>query len=67
MFSQAELKKRMERVSINRKVDKVTFINALKSISTPYVDIIFNNQDNEIIIKHPKGLEQYRMYAKNNA
>lgn len=66
MFSKQDIEKYKQRVTIMRKVDKKSFINALKAISTPYVDIIFNNQDSYITLRHPKGYEEMTILAKNN-
>ena len=60
-----ELLKELNKKSITKRVDKRTFINDLKAIETPYVEITFTENDNQILIVQPRSLKFINHIAKN--
>ena len=50
---------------IVRKVNKAEFINDLKAIPTPYIDIVFNKDNNHILIKQPQSEKYINHIARN--
>ena len=60
-----ELLKELSKKSITKRVDKRTFINDLKAIETPFVEITFTEGDNQILIVQPRSLKFINHIAKN--
>ena len=60
-----DLLKELNKKSITKRIDKRTFINDLKAIETPYVEITFTEGSNQILIVQPRSLKFINHIAKN--
>lgn len=43
------------KLSITKRIDKKEFINDLKAIPTPFVEVQFTKDSNQIMIYQPRG------------
>lgn len=52
------------KTTITRRIDKKEFINDLKAIPTPYVEVQFIEGEHRILIKQPQGYKYICHIAK---
>ena len=57
MLNINQLKKELNQVTIIKRIDKKEFINDLKAIPTPFVEIQFTKDSNQILIIQPRGMK----------
>lgn len=50
---------------ISKRIDKRELIKALQLIPTPFAEIIFNKDSQEIIVKQPRNGTYAVIYARN--
>lgn len=59
-----QLKAELGKTRITRRIDKKEFINDLKAIPTPYVEVQFTEGEYQILIKQPQGYKYICHIAK---
>jgi hypothetical protein len=59
-----QIKAELGKTTITRRIDRKEFINDLKAIPTPYVEVQFTEGTNQIIIQQPQGYKYICHIAK---
>lgn len=57
--------KEIEIEKLMKRVDAKQMIQALRLVGTPFVDIVFDKNSDEIMVKHPRSGVYSILYAKN--